>query len=137
MNDLNDLEDILRRNEELLRQQKEEEEAKKSRYQHKEKKSFVVYHDWSFYIDQIDDDDKIGKLFKALFTFNISGEIVDLEDSACNMALMFMVRQFERDKVKYDETCAKNKANRAKAEEYKRKREQERQVSTSVDDDDR
>lgn len=138
MTRVEELERILDKDEELRRQQAlEEQEAPKKRYQHKEKNGFVVYHDWIFYINQIKDDATVGRLFRALFSFNVDGEIVDLDDAAANMALAFMIRQFERDRVKYDKRCEKNKTNRAMQEEKKRRNEEERRASTTVDENDR
>lgn len=132
-----DEEAFWKRDEEMRAQQEQAAEEKQKRYQHKEKKSFIIYHDWLTYLECLPDDALVGRLFKALFAFAVNGEIVDLKEPAANMALRMMTAQFGRDAEKYENKCKKNAENRAKQEEYKRQKEAERQSSTTVDQIDR
>lgn len=85
------------------------------------KKSFVLYFDCKKQIDMLSDE-QAGKLFKALFDFAESDEIPEFSDGMLTMAFSFISAQIERDSVKYEERCEKNRQIALEREKRKRER---------------
>ncbi|MGN0378788.1 MAG: DUF6291 domain-containing protein [Butyrivibrio sp.] len=70
-----------------------------------DKKSFVLYCDYAPHISLLTDEDA-GKLFKAIFSYEETGEVKELSPIA-SMAFSFMRSQLDRDRDKWEEVRAK------------------------------
>ncbi len=106
-----------------------------------DKKSFLVYHDTKKMIDVLTDE-QAGRLFKALFNFAIYGEVTDFsKDGMLFMAFGFMSAQMERDGIKYEKKCEKNRQIAMEREKKKREKnstnvnERTRTYTNSTDTD--
>lgn len=77
------------------------------------KKSFVVYYDLEKQTELFTDA-QLGKLFRAMFAFEIRGEVSKIDDPYVEMAFRFVSVQLREDKVKYQDQCEKNRQNGAK-----------------------
>ena len=73
------------------------------------KESFLIYNSFYEPIKSLSDSDK-GKLFSAIFEFNISGKEPDPSMSIYPFFLFFK-NQLRLDKIKYEDVCKKNKTN--------------------------
>lgn len=73
------------------------------------KESFILYH--SFYppIKEMSLEDK-GRLFEAIFSYHREGIVPELPEGV-NIAFQFMKCQFERNALKYEKICQRNKEN--------------------------
>lgn len=72
--------------------------------------SFVLYK--SFYAPIAGlTDEQLGRLFRAVFQWQITGEADRDPDEVVNMALAFITNQFRIDNEKYLERCEMNRAN--------------------------
>lgn len=60
-------------------------------------KSFVLYVDTQEQISILSDE-QAGKLFKALFLYAQSGEVIQTSDGMLTMAFSFIAAQIQRDK---------------------------------------
>lgn len=75
------------------------------------KASFVVYHQWFEILQPLTDKD-MGKLFRAMFTYQMTGNIPTLEPRL-EMAFTFIKHRFDEDRKKY---LQKVEVNRKAAE---------------------
>lgn len=72
------------------------------------KDSFIIYN--SFYPPISDlSDEQLGRLFRAIFEYNISGQI--LVDNDIKMAFYFFKNQIDVDSKKYNERIERNREN--------------------------
>jgi len=55
-----------------------------------------------------------GKLLTAIFAFNGTGTVPDIDDGMVRIAFAFIAEQLGHDKVKYERKCHKNAENAAK-----------------------
>ena len=69
-----------------------------------DKKSFIVYHDNALQFDQLDDE-RLGKLFRAMYRYAADHEMPVFEDPLLQMAFSFVSGQMDRDAEKYEEIC--------------------------------
>ncbi len=76
------------------------------------KKSFILHYDSLEILEKLSDE-QAGKLFKAMATFNIKGELPKL-DFALELAFAPFKNQFIRDNEKYDLKVEKNRQNALK-----------------------
>lgn len=75
-----------------------------------ERESFVLYK--SFYAPIAGlTDEQLGRLFRAVFQWQITGKADRDRDEVVNMALAFITNQFRIDNEKYLERCEMNRAN--------------------------
>ena len=79
------------------------------------KQSFLMYMDYQEHLELLTEEE-IGKLVLALFRYTKDGSLPDWpkEDrsfAALFMAFSFIRKQMDRDRDRYEETCAKNKEN--------------------------
>ena len=75
-------------------------------------KSFVLHKDSLNILDELTDDEA-GKLIKAIYKYQVTGEIEKLE-RGLNFIFTGFVNQFKRDQEKYIHKCEVNKGNRLK-----------------------
>jgi len=78
----------------------------------KTKTSFVLYKDLYHVISELPDE-MAGRLFKIIL-FYVNNEAFEIEDFALKMAWLPIKLQLDRDSVKYQQKCDKNKANAQK-----------------------
>jgi len=92
----------------------------------KGKPSFLLYRSFYEPIKSLNDTD-LGKLFRAIYEYQISGVLPD-SSSKIFMAFQFFRNQFELDETKYNSKCEKNAENvkkrwsKSDTTEYDRKR---------------
>ena len=72
------------------------------------KESFIVHSDDAECVDALSDEGA-GKLFKALLNYSKSGKLPELSGAEF-MAFMFMKKQLDKDKQKYEEICERRKS---------------------------
>lgn len=77
-----------------------------------QRKSFIIHKDSLDILDQLDDE-QAGKLFKAIFQYQKTGEIESL-DQFTKIILTPFISQFKRDEDKWLNVVERNKANIAK-----------------------
>ncbi len=70
------------------------------------KKSFIIHNDSVEILEKLSDE-QAGQLFRAICAYQI-GESIDL-DYVMELVFSPFQKQFERDAVKYDELCEKNR----------------------------
>ena len=75
-------------------------------------KSFVVHKDSLNILEELTDEEA-GKLIKAIYKYQITGEVEKLE-RGLHFIFTGFVNQFKRDREKYIHKCEVNKENRAK-----------------------
>ncbi len=71
------------------------------------KNSFILYNSYREQINLLDDAE-CGRLFKALFAFNATGETPSLSGGAM-MAFSFIASQMSRDAEEYEKVCEKRR----------------------------
>lgn len=76
------------------------------------RESFVLYRSFYGPISGLSDE-QLGRLFRAIFQWQIEGVTVQDPDMAVNMAIAFITNQFRIDADKYRERCKRNQANAA------------------------
>lgn len=72
------------------------------------KESFLIYKPFYEPIKYLSDE-QLGRLFRALFDYQINGK--DCDESDILMAYLFFKNRFVLDERKYVEKCEKNRAN--------------------------
>lgn len=77
-----------------------------------DKQSFIIYKSFYEPIKDLKDED-LGKLFRAIYQYQITNEIPNL-DANLKMAFMFFKNQFDVDDDKYERIVERNKLNGAK-----------------------
>ena len=75
----------------------------------KEQKGFIVYGDIKATADELTDE-QLGKLFRGMIDYFISGECPRFTDSL-KFAFIPIKQQMDRDAEKYDKRCEKNREN--------------------------
>ena len=75
-----------------------------------EKKSFVLYYDLEQHV-QLLSDEQLGRLLRAVFAYEIRGEIPNFNDDLLSLCFSFIKVQLDIDKEKYRERCEKNTEN--------------------------
>ena len=75
-----------------------------------EKKSFVLYYDLEQHA-QLLSDEQLGRLLRAVFAYEIRGEIPEFNDDLLSLSFSFIKVQLDIDKAKYKERCEKNTEN--------------------------
>lgn len=75
-------------------------------------KSFVVHKDSLNILEELTDEEA-GKLIKAIFKYQVTGEVEKLE-RGLHFIFTGFVNQFKRDQEKYIHKCEVNKENRTK-----------------------
>lgn len=70
----------------------------------------MIYKEWEDYLEELENDEQIGQLFKALFAFAKRGEEAEFK-GALKMAFVLMRNAIERDGQKWEKTCSKNRDN--------------------------
>ena len=73
------------------------------------KESFLLYNNFYGPIKHLDDK-KLGQLFRAIYEYEVNGEIIDL-DSDIKMAFDFFKNQLDVDSEKYKKIVERNKQN--------------------------
>lgn len=71
--------------------------------------SFLIYRSFYDPIKHLQDED-LGRLFRAIFEYQING-ITPAPDDSIYMAFQFFKNQFELDEAKYNEKCERNSEN--------------------------
>ncbi len=72
------------------------------------KESFVIHHSLYEPIKSLSDE-QMGKLFRAIFEYEING-VMDVDDDI-QMAFMFFKNVLDINKKQYEKRCAKNREN--------------------------
>lgn len=75
--------------------------------------SFILYQRYENQINLLTMEQR-GELLTAIFAYNGTGVLPDVENAAVKMALLFITEQLDYDKAKYDKKCKKNAENIAK-----------------------
>ena len=76
----------------------------------RKKTSFLIYRSDRPLIDSLTDQ-QAGMLFKSLFAYADTEEIVSIPDAGVNMLYRIMVEKMKRDNQKYEERCEQNSRN--------------------------
>lgn len=76
------------------------------------RKSFIIHKDSLDILDQLTDE-QAGKLFKAIFSYQKTGDFAEL-DQFTKIILTPFISQFKRDEEKWFNVVERNKANIAK-----------------------
>ncbi len=76
----------------------------------KGKNSFIVYHDW-YEIIQDYSDERLGKLFRAIFEYEINGRVETQLDPECAVVFKFVEQALDRNRAEYKIKCEQNKKN--------------------------
>jgi hypothetical protein len=76
------------------------------------RKSFIIHNDSLEILDQLTDE-QAGKLFKAIFYYQKTGELAEL-DQLIKIAISPFINQFKRDDKKYLNIVERNRINIAK-----------------------
>ena len=97
-----------------------------------EKDGFVIYKSFYKPISRLSDN-QLGRLLRALFEYNIKGDIT--VDDDIEMAFEFFRNQFEIDKAKYLKVIEKNRENgrRGGQQKAENKRSKQKKVGESAD----
>lgn len=77
---------------------------------HTDNKCFQVYKNWEEFILELDNNEQIGELFKALFAFAKRGEEAEFK-GALKMAFAVMRQTIEADGLKWERKCERNSEN--------------------------
>ena len=74
------------------------------------KNSFILYHN---YREQLEDltDEQVGKLFRAIFDYEIDDTLPEFTDKELKIAFKFIKVHLDNDREKYAEMCEKQKRN--------------------------
>ncbi len=78
-----------------------------------EKKSFILYKSYYKSVESLTMEER-GKLFTAIFEYQIDGKVITPLSPLCSMAFSFIQSQFEIDKNKYLDIVERNRANGSK-----------------------
>lgn len=73
------------------------------------KKGFLLYHEYAEHFDLLTNEE-IGQLMRAIFAYEISGEILPLAGAA-KMAFSFIRADLDQNREKYKERCSRNADN--------------------------
>ena len=69
------------------------------------KKSFILYTEINTQL-QLLNDEEAGMVFKAIVTYNLTGEKPMSDNKAVNVVLAGVFAQMKRDRRKYQQICA-------------------------------
>ena len=72
------------------------------------KKSFVLYYDLCPVFNMMTDEE-VGKIVKAVFAYEIRGEITEFQDRMLQSTYMRFTEGLDRNKVKYEKTAERNR----------------------------
>ena len=72
------------------------------------KKSFVLYYDHCPVFNMMTDEE-VGKIVKAVFDYEIRGEITEFQDRMLQSTYMRITEGLDRNKVKYEKTAERNR----------------------------
>lgn len=72
------------------------------------KKSFVLYYDLCPVFNMMTDEE-VGKIVKAVFDYEIRGEITEFQDRMLQSTYMRITEGLDRNKVKYEKTAERNR----------------------------
>lgn len=76
-----------------------------------DKKSFVFYTEYREHLEMLPPE-QIGELMLALIDYQETGEVPDLpKGSALAMCFSFIKKRMDKDNIKYEEKCERNKEN--------------------------
>ena len=73
------------------------------------KNSFIIYHDYFEILSDLSDED-LGKLFRALFNYEIERQEPDFNGSL-GIAFKFIKKDLDRNLIKYKNICERNTNN--------------------------
>lgn len=79
----------------------------------KRKESFIVYYEWEEYFKDLPLE-VLGEIFLAMFDYEVRGKRYSGDNAAVRMAMNFVQGTFDRNKIKYEERCERNRRNGAK-----------------------
>ena len=77
------------------------------------KKSFVLHLDYQQHFDLLTDE-QLGKLIRAIFAYETTGEPPELKDAVLKMCFSFVKNQLDRDREAYEMRCQANRENGAR-----------------------
>ena len=89
-----------------------------------QKRSFVIYADYREQFAMLPPED-CKALLLALLDYAETGELPTIEDKTVLMAFTFIRQQIDRDLVKYEATCERNRTNGSKGGRPTKQREVE------------
>lgn len=76
-----------------------------------DKKSFVFYTEYREHLEMLPPE-QIGELMLALIDYQETGEVPDLpKGSALAMCFSFIKKRMDKDNIKYEEKCERNRSN--------------------------
>lgn len=74
----------------------------------KQKKSFVLYHDyWEWF--KLLTDEELGKLLRAIYLYEREQEMPKGLDIKLEMAFTMIKEALDRNRIKYEQVCNRNK----------------------------
>lgn len=87
------------------------------------KKSFILYSDIHDIL-QVLSDEEAGKLFKAIASYNLTGEKAETDNRVVNVILTIVTAQLERNKQKYQQICTQRSSAGRKGSEKRWKKQE-------------
>ena len=87
------------------------------------KKSFILYSDIHDIL-QVLSDEEAGKLFKAIASYNLTGEKAETDNRVVNVILTIITAQLERNKQKYQQICTQRSSAGRKGSEKRWKKQE-------------
>jgi hypothetical protein len=73
------------------------------------KSSFLIYNDYKEFFDILTDD-QLGKLLRAMMAYSIDKKVLELP-LELKLTFIQIRQQMDRNEVRYEELCLKNKEN--------------------------
>ena len=83
-----------------------------SKYRQPNKKSFQLFYDNIEPVIENFSVEEIGKIFRAVATYEIYGEITEFEDRALQISYNQIKGSLDRNMEKFQEMCERNRGNR-------------------------
>ena len=72
------------------------------------RKSLLIHHDLYPVIEMLTDEEA-GLILKALFAYDVDGEITEFQDRMLQSTYMRITEGLDRNKVKYEKTAERNR----------------------------
>ena len=83
-----------------------------SKYRQPNKKSFQLFYDNIEPVIENFSDEEIGKIIRAVATYEMYGEITEFEDRALQISYNQIKGSLDRNMEKFQEMCERNRGNR-------------------------
>lgn len=99
------------------------------------KNSFVIYHDYEDKLKMLSDE-QMGKLWRMIFKYEKTGEVIDLDDAVIMMAFSFIRNDLDINRQKYETKVNNGKLGGRPKNQKKQKETKRNQTKPSKTDND-